>query len=299
MRRAEGSTIYGGRWMVAATLGPALTLFGVFVLWPALQALPVSLDSWTGYTPTANDVGLDNYRQLLDDEHFWRCLTNTLYYVVVGGVAHFAFAFLFAWALHHPRVSGKKLYQTLIFFPSFISVAGVGVLWALLYEPHNGLLNRILAALGVEGPIWLSADHGMDAIIAASVWAGVGGHMIILLAGLRRIPTRLLDAARLDGAGELSVFWFVTLPLLRNVTFVALALWLIGAVQVFGLVQVLAPFSPDLQTVATYHYAISFNARDNVYMMGRGTAMALLLLVLVLGLVAFVRLLFRRTELEY
>jgi len=289
----------GGHSMIVATLAPALLLFGLFVVWPALAAFPVSMDSWTGYAPHGEFVGLENYRQLIDDGTFWRALRNTLYYVIVGGLVHFFFAFLFAWALHHPGFRAKKLYQTLIFFPTFISVAGVGVLWALLYEPHSGLINRVLGAMGLDGPIWLSPEWGMDAIIVASVWAGVGGHMIILLAGLRRIPTQLLQAARLDGADELRLFWYVTLPLMREVTYAAMALWMVGAMQVFGLIQVLVPYTPELQSVSTYHYAISFNARDNVYMMGRGTAMAVVLLLMILVLVGVSRLLLPRRTLEY
>src|SRR5690348_2946037 len=116
--------------MALVLLGPSLLLFGLFVLWPVVEAIFVSLSSWTGFTPSSTFTGLENYRNLLNDSRFWKSFGHTLYFVFAGGAGHFVFAFLFASALNNPRFGGKKLYQTLIFFPSFISVAGVAILWA-------------------------------------------------------------------------------------------------------------------------------------------------------------------------
>jgi ABC-type sugar transport system permease subunit len=291
----------GSPWTVALLAGPGLLLFGIFVAWPALQALPVSLESWNGFSPTRAFIGLANYRVLLAEERFWRSLRNTLYYVLLGGVLHLGFAFLFAVLLHHPRFSGKKLFQTLVVFPAFVSVVGVATLWERLYDSRDGLLNGLLRAAGLREVTWLSPEHGMRSIVVAAVWAGVGTHMLLLLAGLRRIPPSYPHAARLDGADEWQVFWRVTLPMLKNVTYAALALWLIGSMQLFGLIQALAnqPIPDHLETVSTYQYAIAFNARDNLYMMGRGTAMAVLLALAIVVLVGLTRLAFGRRDLEY
>jgi ABC-type sugar transport system permease subunit len=293
--------LYGGRAMVALTVGPVLLLFGVFVLVPALYALAVSLYSWTGFAPDARFVGLANYRGLFADNRFWKSIAHTLYYTAVGGTANLFFAFLFAVALHHPRLAGKKLFQTLLLFPSFISVVGVAILWGRLYDPDAGLLNRLLGALGLPDVVWLSDTHALHAIIAATVWAGVGGNMLSLLAGIRRIPPSYLHAARLDGAGEIQVFWPVTLPMLKPVAYVIVALWVISAMQVFGLVQALSGTgAPEaLATMATYQYGVAFYTRDNLYMMGRGAAVAVVLVALVLAFVGLVRLAFGRREVEY
>ena len=298
---ALNSKLYGGPGMVLVLLGPALLLFGLFVVWPCLDAVAVSMSSWSGFSPDARFTGLENYRNLLNDNRFWMGLKNTLYYVVVGGAAHFLFAFLFAVALNSPVFSGKKLFQTAIFFPAFISAAGSAILWARLYDPKDGLLNRLLEGAGQPGVEWLASENAMNSIIIASIWAGVGGQMILLAAGMRRIPASLYEAARIDGAGEAQVFWHVTRPLLKDVTYVALSLWLIGSMQVFGLVQALAgPAVPlEMETVSTYQYAISFNARDNIYMMGRGTAMSLVLVLFIVAFVALLRAAFGKRELEY
>lgn len=295
------ANLAGGTGTAVAMAAPALGLFALFLLWPAADALLISMQSWTGFSPEGTFIGLQNYVNLWGDAKFWHSFRNTLYYVVAGGVGHFAFAFLFAAALSSPRLCGKKLYQTLIFFPSFISVVGVAILWARLYDPKAGLLNGILAALGQSDVTWLDAEHAMNSIVISSIWAGVGGQMILLLAGMRRIPPDYYEAARIDGAGEWQIFRHITLPLLKDVTYVALSLWLIGSMQVFGLIQALAgpDVRPELETVSTYQYAISFNARDNVYMMGRGTAMAVTLVVAIVLLVSAARLAFGKRELEY
>ncbi|MCK6470778.1 MAG: sugar ABC transporter permease [Planctomycetes bacterium] len=295
------ANLAGGSGTAVAMAAPALGLFALFLLWPAVDALVVSMQSWTGFSPETTFIGLENYFNLWSDAKFWQSFRNTLYYVVVGGAGHFAFAFLFAAALSSPLLRGKKLYQTLIFFPSFISVVGVAILWARLYDPDAGLLNSVLTAMGQSGVVWLDAEHAMNSIVISSIWAGVGGQMILLLAGMRRIPPDYYEAARIDGAGEWQIFRHITLPLLKDVTYVALSLWLIGSMQVFGLIQALAgpAVRPELETVSTYQYAISFNARDNVYMMGRGTAMAVMLVVAIVLLVSAARLAFGKRELEY
>jgi ABC-type sugar transport system permease subunit len=325
--------LYGGWGMIALLLAPALVLLGLFVFYPAVDAIIVSLSSWSGFAPRSQFIGLENYRSLLfTDARFWASFRHTLYYVVIGGIVQFTFALLFSWGLSHPRLRGKKVYQTLLFFPAFISVAGVATLWARLYDPKDGLINRLLVGCHLDallhtlahaynwvlltlhlpdgwlvtgpdpsGVTWLSPANAVNSIIIASVWAGVGGEMILLLAGMRRIPASYHEAARIDGASEARVFWHVTLPMLKDVAYIAVTLWLIGSLQVFGLVQALAgpEVHYEMETVATYQYAISFNNRSNIYMMGRGTAMALLLVTTAVILAAIARLIFGKRELEY
>lgn len=301
MGQLARNRLLGGPGTIAVLLGPSMLLFVLFLAWPAIDSLFVSLSSWTGFSPESQFTGLENYRNLAADARFWKSLKNTFYFVVVGGAGHFFFAFLFAFALNHPRFKNKKFYQTMIFFPSFVSAVGVAILWARLYDFNDGLLNRVWRVFGGHGVDWLASENAMNSIVIASIWAGVGGQMILLLAGMKRIPQDILEAARIDGAGEWQVFRHVTLPMLKDVTYVALSLWLIGSMQVFGLVQALAgPGVPiDMETVSTYQYAISFNARDNIYMMGRGTAMAVALVACIVLLTSSLRLLFGKRELEY
>lgn len=301
MAHRHQQKLFGGWGMVALMLGPALGMLGVFIIYPAVDAVVVAMSSWTGFAPQAQFTGLENFNTLLfHDSRFWKGYLHTLRYLALGGIVHFSFAMLFAWGLNHPRLAGRKIFQTLLFFPAFISVTGVAILWARLYDP-DGLINQLLKAIHLAGPRWLAPENAINSIIIASVWAGVGGQMILLLAGMRRIPASYFEAARIDGATEGQIFRHITLPMLKDVAYIALTLWFIGAMQIFGLVQALAgPNVPqDVETVATYQYAISFSNRNNVYMMGRGTAMAILLVISIVILASVARLIFGKRELEY
>ena len=280
---------------------PAAILFGVFVAFPAIDALQVSLCKWSGCTPRMEYVGVKNFERLLHDASFWSALQNNFLILGAGGVVFFAFALLFAVALNHRFLRGRRFFQTLLFFPSFISVVGTATLWKLMYDPKSGLLNLLLNALGVPGVQWLSTDHAMMSIIAMIVWADVGGTMILLLAGMRRIPQDYFEAAEIDGAGVTQQFVHVTLPMMREVLIIALSLWMIGSMKIFGAVQaLLAPdISPKCHVVATLQYEYAFSNRSCVFLMGRATAMAVVQVLLVLALVWLVRRFRDKESVEY
>jgi len=238
---------------------------------------------------------------LTDGDDFFRaCVKNNFMYMIVGGTFHFIYAFLFAGALNLPRLRGKKFYRTMIFFPSFISAVGVAILWQRIYDVHNGLLNSLLAAVSIEPVQWLSADHMFYAIISAGVWAGVGSQMILLVAGMQRIPPTYFEAARVDGATERHVFLHITLPMIKEVIMITLTLWVIGSLKVFGLVQAFAITHDEKSSVISVRqYELAFSNRDNIYQMGYATAMAVVLLVLIVLLALGLRGMRDRDELEF
>lgn len=291
---------------------PALLIMGVFLIYPAVAALRVGLQSWTGFGPTAKFIGLENFRRLLfsNDDIFRAAVSNSVLWMLVGGAAHFFFALLLATGLQHPRMRGKKYFQTMIIFPMFISAIGTAMLWKQLYDPKLGLLNRCLAVFQLADPAnarpaWLDASNGIYPILLMSVWATIGGQVILLLAGLRQIPTALYEAARIDGASEIQCFRQITLPLMRDILKIAAVLWIIESLQVFGLVQgLLGPdIEPKLHVVSTYMFDMAFNNRTNIYRMGQATAMALILVTLTLLLVGLLltiwRMVFGKERLEF
>lgn len=289
---------------------PALFLMGVFLYYPAVAAFKVTMESWTGFSPTAKFIGLKNFIQMLGDENFGPAMKNSIVWMFVGGVGHFLFAFILAVGLQDPQLRARKFFQTLIVFPMFISAIGVAMLWSQLFDPTRGMINLIGSLFGLTDPAnaspgWLDSNNGIYPLLLVSIWGGVGGQVILLLAGLRQIPTQLYEAARVDGATESQCFWRISLPLMRDVVVIAVVLWIIGSLQVFGLVQgMLGPeVHPRQQVVSTYIFQMAFNNRSNIYMMGQATAMAvslvLLTLVIVLTLIGAYRVVFGRERLEY
>ena len=292
-----------GGWLGAPLLfvGPALVLFLVLFGVPAASSLYVSLCKWTGFTPRMEFRGLANFFKLCADARFWYAVWNNLWIMVVGGAAFFFFAFLYAAALNDARLRGRRFFQTMIFFPSFISVVGVAIYWKRVFDVDSGLINLALKGGGLEPVQWLAAENAINSIIVMMVWAGVGGTMILLLAGMRRIPKDYYEAAQIDGASAPQQFLHITLPMMREVVIIALSLWMIGSMKVFGYVQAL--LAPDIndqcQVVSTLQYEYAFSNRRCIFMMGRATAMAVVQVVMVVVLVWLVRRLREKESVEY
>lgn len=292
----------GGWWGPPAIfLAPAVILFCVLFAFPAVSSMYVSLCKWTGFTPRMEFRGLSNFAKLYDDSRFWAAVKNNLWIMSVGGIVFFFFALLFAAALNSKFLRGRKFFQTMIFFPAFISVVGTATFWKLIYESKSGLLNMGIRGLGGEGIQWLAPQNGIHSIIVMMVWAGVGGTMILLLAGMRRIPKDYYEAAQIDGASAPQQFFHVTVPMMREVILIALSLWMIGSMKVFGYVQAL--LAPDIedqcQVISTLQYEYAFSNRRCIFMMGRATAMAVVQVCMVLALVGIVRLFRERKSVEY
>ncbi len=282
-------------------LAPAVVLFAVLFAFPAISSLYVALCKWTGFTPRMEFTGLRNFAKLTGDVRFWAAIKNNLWIMSVGGIVFFSFAFLFAAALNNRQLRGRKFFQTMIFFPAFISVVGVATFWKLIYNSDSGLLNLSLRSAGGEGVQWLDASHAINSVIIMVVWAGVGGTMILLLAGMRRIPKDYYEAAEIDGASAPQQFFHVTVPMMREVVLIALSLWMIGSMKAFGYIQaLLAPTINDKnQVISTLQYQYAFSNRECIFMMGRATAMAVVQVAVVLALVGLVRLFREKTSVEY
>ncbi len=283
-------------------LAPAAILFLLLFAVPAVSSLYVSLCKWTGFTPQMEYRGARNfYKLFFEDTKFWHAVKNNLWIMVVGGVVFFTFAFLFAGALNSKVLRGRKFFQTMIFFPAFISVVGTATFWKLMYDPTSGLINLLLGAVGVSGPKWMSAENAINSIIIMMVWAGVGGTMILLLAGMRRIPRDYYEAAEIDGASAPQQFFHVTIPMMREIVLIALSLWMIGSMKTFGGVQTM--LGPSIhaqnQVISTLQYEYAFSNRSCIFMMGRATATAVVQVIMVLSLVAIVRIFRERTSVEY
>ncbi|HET6428390.1 MAG TPA: sugar ABC transporter permease [Phycisphaerae bacterium] len=297
-------------------LAPAVILFVLLFAGPAVSSMYVSLCKWTGFTPEMKFTGFRNFGKLMGDfgiqktfpwvftngdARFWAGVKNNLWIMSVGGVLFFFFAMLFAAALNNPHFKGRKFFQTMIFFPAFISVVGTAVFWKLIYNSKSGLINLAIRGMGGEGIQWLDPKNAMYSIIVMMIWAGVGGTMILLLAGMRRIPRDYYEAAEIDGASAPQQFFHLTIPMMREVVIIALSLWMIGSMKVFGYVQaLLAPaISDEAQVISTLQYEYAFSNRNCIFMMGRATSMAVVQLIMVLLLVWAVRSFRERQSVEY
>lgn len=270
-REAIDGIIFVGLWVVG---------FVAFSAGPMIASLVLSLTQYDIITPP-RFVGPRNYATLLtQDPLVVHATVDTLTYAIVGVPLQIVVALVLA-VLLNQDVRIRRLFRTLFYLPSMASGVAVAILWLWIFNPIGGPVNGLLTFVGVKHPPqWFnSAQWAMPALIIMSLWT-VGPAMVIFLAGLQNIPKELHDAAAIDGAGALSRFLRVTLPLLSPVMFFNLVLGFIGAFQTFTNAFVITGGGPE---DATYMYVLLLYRNAWVYnKMGYASAMAWLLAVVIM-----------------
>ncbi len=277
-RRGETATALG-------FLAPNAIGFLAFTLGPIAGSLVLSFFSWP-LLSSPSFVGLDNYANLLTrDRVFHQVLFNTLYFVFVYVPLNLVISMgLAVWL--SGRVRGANLFRVLFFMPVVTPMVANALIWTLLYQPRDGLFDRLLLAVHLPAPNWLGTfAWAMPSVIAMSLWAGFGYNLLVFSAGLRAVPKDLYDAASVDGATGWQQFWRVTLPLLTPSVFFALVLTLISSFQVFTQPYVLTDGGPGDST--TTLVLSLFDNAFRFYRMGYASAIAWFLFVLIMLVTAF------------
>jgi multiple sugar transport system permease protein len=273
-------------------LAPAGLLFGLFVVYPILASLRLSLFDWGGIGEK-RWVGLGNYQELIADPVFHTALKNSALWLLLfmlAPVAGLAIAILL-----NQDFSGIRLIRSLFAFPFVISQVVVGLVFSWFFNAEFGLLNLLLGWFG-QGPVALLEDEHLAtfAVILAGLWAQTAYCMIIYLAGLATLDRELVEAGRLDGATGLRLLWHVIVPQLRPATCIAVVVSIVGALRSFDLVMTMTLGGPyDSSTVLAYYmYEQTFLA----FRYGYGAAIATVLFLLMGVCIALV--LWRMLQLE-
>jgi multiple sugar transport system permease protein len=258
---------------------PAIIILGTFNFYPALYSLYLSFFEWNGVAPTKDVVGVQNYTRLLASGEFWNSLRVTVLYASGMTVIALALGMLVAVLLNQP-IRGQAVYRALYFLPVITPTVAAGVVWKYLFDPSQGVVNRSLAGVGIEGPAWLSdPTWALVAVVVVGIWKRVGFNMVVYLAALQGIPRSYYEASRLDGANAWQTFRFITLPLLGPSTFFLSVTALIDAFQVFDLVYVMTTGGPlgSTDVIGFYLYRYGFR----YYELGFASAIAYVMFVLI------------------
>jgi multiple sugar transport system permease protein len=219
-------------------VAPSIIFLIVFVILPIIAALYYSFTDYD-LMQSPRFAGMKNYRNLLSDNRYPHAVTNTLYFAF-GTVPTGIVTSLLLAVLINRQIRGIYTFRALFYLPVVSSFVSVALIWLWMYEPQFGLFNDIFEWFGLPRLKWLrSADTSMPSIIIMSVWKNMGLNMVIYLAGLQGIPPHLYEAAEIDGAGPISKFFRVTLPLLAPTTFFVVIVYFIGALQMFVQVFIL------------------------------------------------------------
>ncbi|WP_050807781.1 MULTISPECIES: carbohydrate ABC transporter permease [Cytobacillus] len=267
--------------MIAPTM---LGLF-IFYLWPIVQNFYFSFTEW-GAFGQYEWTGLDNYKRLLEDATLLQAFKNTSIYIIFT-VPIGIFLSIIVAVLLNQNIKGKSIYRTLYFLPVITMPAAIAMVWKWLYNADYGMFNYLLSLARIEGPQWVSDPNiALYSIIAVAIWSGIGYNMVIFLSGLQGIPKMYYEAAEIDGAGPVTVFFKITLPLLSPVIFFVSIMSLIGAFQVFDLIFMMIGKSStaleSTQSIVYLFYQHAFVLNDKGY----AAAIAVLLLAVILIITA-------------
>ena len=272
---ARREAIYGYLFIAPAVLG-----FLIWVAGPMLFSAWVSLTEWD-LLSAPEFVGFSNYQAMLKDPLFGQSLRVTAYFTLVSVPLFQALALAVA-LLMNVNVRGISFFRTIYYLPSIVPVVANAMLWSWVFNSEFGLLNAGLRAIGLPKVLWLqNPNWAMPALITMSLW-GIGGAMLIYLAGLQGVPQHLYEAAELDGASYWHRFRHVTIPMISPVIFFNLLMGLIGALQTFTQGYIITNGGPQNSTLfyALYIYRRAFTD----FKMGYAAALAWVLFVIVLVL---------------
>ena len=243
-------------WILAL---PFLLLFSVFTAWPVISSLYMSvtdIKSKDLRSPFNVDiVGLENYTRVFSDETFRKAAANTAYFVIAGVPLTLGFALAAALALDKGITRFRTLFRVGFYTPVVTSIVAVAVVWRFLLQPDSGLVNTVLAWVGIKGPDWLgSTTWAMPSLIAMASWRNFGTAMIIFLAGLQAVPPMLHEAAAIDGASAWQRFRHITLPLMRPTMLFVTVTTGIGYLQFFEEPLVMTKGGPLDSTISMSMY---------------------------------------------
>ena len=278
-------------------LAPAVLIYSVIVIYPMLYSAYLSLFRWDGISPTKVFVGLENYVILFtQNDVFWIALKNNAIWLVAALLLPTSIGLGLALLLN-TRFRGSHIFRSIFYFPAVLSLAVVGLIWTWIYQPDLGLLNQMLVALGLKALTrnWLSDPQiAIYPVIVAATWNAVGLPMLLYLAGLQTIPEELHEAAKVEGAGPIRRFLYVTFPLLRETTLIVLAITAINALKAYDIVYAMTNGGPanKTQLLSTWMYFLTYNYNQ----VGLGTAIAVVLFLLtMIFAIPYIRFMTRKT----
>ncbi len=271
-------------------IGPAVIILATYLIYPTFNTILLSLkvgrtDEWANANSPFG-LPLDNYLFIFSDPAMLTTLRNNIYWLV--GVTTVTVSLGLIIAVMVDRIRAESLVKSLIFLPMAISAVGASVIWKFIYnfkaagQPQNGLLNAIWTSLGNDPVGWLVEKPWNNFfLIIILIWLLTGFAMVVLSAAVKGVPAELLEAARIDGASEVRIFFSVIIPSIKGTIITITTTIIIMVLKVFDIVFVMTNGQFDTQVIANRMYTEMFTYRD----FGRGSAIAVLLLLAVVPII--------------
>lgn len=272
---------------VALFTAPALILFAMFVVWPMLRAVELSVFRWKGFGPLVDFVGLRNYVSVLTDDVFLGALGHNLFIVVASIVIQLPVGIAIALLLNR-RMRFQGVVRTLVFVPYVLAEVIAGVVWFQLLTPRYGFIDNLLVAIGITPPaqgFLGTPELALWTVMVVLTWKYVGLAIILFLAGLQSIPAEIDEAAQIDGASWWRVQWHITIPLLGPTLRTWAFLSMVGSLQLFDMVWILTKGGPANATTTMATFLINEGTKRSNYGVANAASVVLFVIALVLALV--------------
>ncbi len=241
-------------------LAPATILFLVFMILPTLNVFRMSLFERGAYSPNETYVALNNFKVLFGDVKFITAMQNTILLIVVVTIITFAFALVFAGILTREKLKGQNFFRIVFYIPNILSVVVIAGIFSAIYKPENGMLNSILSMLSGKTVMVLWKDKPMVivSIIIAMVWQAIGYYMVMYMASMSAVSESLYESASLDGAGRLTQFFQITIPLIWTNIRTTLTFFIISTINM-AFLFVKAMIAPGMADVGL---SFMYNQKD-------------------------------------
>ncbi len=271
---------------VVAFTAPALILFAMFVVWPMVRAVQFSLYRWKGFGPLVDFVGLKNYVSVLTNDVFLGALGNNLFIVVASIVIQLPLGIAIALLLNQ-KIRGRGLLRTVVFVPYVLAEVIAGVVWFQLLQPKYGVIDSLLAAVGIQGPaqgFLGTPEYALWTVMVVLTWKYVGLAIILFLAGLQGVPQELEEAAQIDGASWWRTQWHITIPLLGPTLRTWAFLSMVGSLQLFDMVWILTKGGPANATTTMATFLINEGTKRSNYGIAGAASVVLFVIALTFAL---------------
>jgi raffinose/stachyose/melibiose transport system permease protein len=290
-------SVMSNKWVITLYVLPALILILLLIYIPIVLTGYYGLMEWNGIGKM-KFIGLANYIELVQDKMFWK---STWHSILLGLFSTLSlFGYLILSLILASKIKGANFLRKIYLIPMLLSSVAIGQLWAKIFDPTNGMINRLLVLLGVENPpLWLAdADIVLFALFIPIVWQYAGFYIIIFYAALKNVPEELIEAAKIDGASPIQIAYKIRIPLIADVIKVMIILAVVGSLKYFDLIFVLTGGGPNgaSEVMASYMYKEAFSK----YNFGYGSAIGFGLLIICLVMTWLIqRLLTSKKDVEY
>ena len=293
---------HGQRLFIFSFLVVPVMVYLIFVAVPYLSSMLIAFTKWRGLSMNITFNGVSNFTKLFNDPNFWNALSHNGIALVVLLPVIIIIALIFAF-LFTQGIRGAGFFRVTFFFPQVMSAIIVGVLWSFVYHPTIGLLNGALGILGFQSMTsfpWLGDPSTIfGAILAVTVWQATGFYMVLFITGMDSIPPHFYEAAKIDGANSFVMFTRITIPMLWEVIRTAIVFLAIAAMDMYAIVMIMTNGSggPSRAADVVPRYLTEAAFQNGEW--GLATAMAVVLMLIILGMSILSLRFTRRDSLEF